>query len=279
VRTSLLASSFGRVTRLARLLLGYSMAVALLAAPGCGGVNGVDFDHPPAASDPTATGGASAVEGAADVGTPFYDASSRRDALSLPEGGPPLDAASDAVVDSGQVPEAGPPGSSIGCAGHGFVGQLMAFDFSTQPGNETGVPATSLATGVTAGALQRAPALTAALGDGSINSTGWPTTTTADSTRYYTFTVTPDPGCTLSLSSLGVATQASSTGPTRGDVATSVDSFADHTEAPAGTGTITVSLTASAAAGIEVRIYGFRASGSIGTYRLDNTLTLYGAIQ
>jgi hypothetical protein len=159
------------------------------------------------------------------------------------------------------------------------LGALVTINLSTQLGNEASVPVTSQATGVTGGALSRATTLTPVAGNGSINSSGWATTNVADPNRYYTFTVTPDPGCTLSLSTLAVSTQASPTGPVLGDVATSVDGFAAHTGVLAGTGTNSVSLTASAGAGIEIRIYGFQASASTGTYRLDKTLTLSGSIQ
>jgi hypothetical protein len=178
----------------------------------------------------------------------------------------------DAIADTS------PDTGSTTCAGHGKSGGLVTFDLTAQPGNEVSAPATS-STGLTSSALSRAAALTPELGSGSINSTGWTTSGTADPSDYYTFTVTPGSGCTVTLTSVAIDVQASSTGPSKGDVATSADAFATHTASFAGTSTPTVTLTGVGGTGaIELRVYGYGAQDPTGTFRIQNTLTLSGSI-
>ncbi len=186
-------------------------------------------------------------------------------------------------ADTGSVSDAGPETgvTDSGCVGHGTTGALVTFDLSSQSGSETTAAATKSATGVTGGAtLARASGLTAVSGSGSINSSGWPTSTTATATDYYTLTVTPAAGCSVTLSSIALDVKASSTGPAKGDVATSADTFGTHTASFAGTATPTVALTGVTGTGpIEVRFYGYAATGSSGTFRIENTLTLSGSIE
>jgi hypothetical protein len=173
-----------------------------------------------------------------------------------------------------------PPETTGGCSGHGTTGTLVTFDLSSQTGSEASAPPTTMVTGIAAGSLTRSSALTAVSGAGSINSSAWGTGATADPTRYYTFTVTPAAGCSVSLTSLALNVQASATGPTKGDVATSADTFATHSASFAGTSTPTVTLSVTSATGaIEIRVYGYGASGSGGTFRIQNTLSLSGSIQ
>ncbi len=176
--------------------------------------------------------------------------------------------------------EAAPPGdSSSTCAGHGFSGALVTFDLSAAAGNEASAAATTSAAGVTGGALSRAAGLTAASGSGSINSSGWPTATTADPSLYYTFTVTPAAGCTVGLTSLALDVQASSTGPKHVEVGTSADGYASLSTPVAGTSSGNVTLSATATGALTVHVFGYGASGTAGTLRIQKTLTLSGTLQ
>lgn len=186
------------------------------------------------------------------------------------------------MPDSGSAdtapPDTGPP-SDGGCAQHGFVGALATYNLSAQTGSEVSAPATATAAGVTAGVLTRASGLTPVSGAGSINSSNWSLATNADPTKYYTFTVTPPAGCTLALTTLALDVSKSGTGPASGSVATSVDAFATHTMAFAGTSTGNVSFsTVSGSSAIEVRVYGYAATATGGTWRIQNTMTLNGTI-
>jgi hypothetical protein len=223
--------------------------------------------------DDGATDGSPEVDAApSDSSAPDVEDAGSPDAA--PEAG--ADASPDAATDAG--PESGSD-AGITCASHGYSGALVAFDLSAQPGSESSAPATSTAAGVSSTTLTRSSALNPASGGGSINASNWATGSTADATRYYTFTVTPASGCSVKLSSLALDVRASTTGPQSGDVATSVDAFAKHSASFAGTSTPTVSLSASGGGAIEVRIYGYGAGGSAGTFRIQNTMTLSGSIQ
>jgi hypothetical protein len=161
------------------------------------------------------------------------------------------------------------------CPGAGYTGAVATFDLSAQPGNETSVAAGPSAMGIVVGALSRSPSLRPESSAGSINASNWPT---AGDGGYYTFTVTPPSGCTLSLASLSIRVRASTDGPTEGDVATSTDGFATHVGALVNDATSSVTMSAIGQAAIEVRIYGFSAKSPSGTYRVENTVSLSGSL-
>jgi hypothetical protein len=216
-----------------------------------------------------AVGGASDDSVIEDAGSK-KDVTQQKDSSIIPDdSGPP--------VDSGQTNDVSPPKDSGG-GGCTFTGVLATYDFTGQPGNQASTPATSSQTNVTAGAVSRAAALTATAGVDSINSSGWGTTANVDTTRYYTFSITPKGSCTLDVTSLSMTTQASGTGPTKGSVATSDDAFAAKTSFTPGAAA-QPSLSVNGATGaIEVRVYGFGASGAGGTMRITTTLTVSGAL-
>jgi len=180
-------------------------------------------------------------------------------------------------------PDAGssaPPdsGSSSACASK-FTGTLVTFDFTGDPGNQASTAPKTTAAGVTAGSLTRSGSLTAVAGTSSINASNWSTAAKPDATRYYAFTLTPDPKCALDLTSLSVDSTSSSTGPAKGAVATSDDQFATTTAFAAGApATVTLSVNQATKA-VEVRVYGYAAAGAAGTMRLQTTLSVSGALK
>jgi hypothetical protein len=189
--------------------------------------------------------------------------------LGNDSGGTTTEDAGNTVSDSGNT--------NNGCTS--FQGTLATFDFTGEPGNQTSTAPTSTASGVTAGAISRASSLTATSGQDSINASAWATTTKLDTSRYYTFTLTPSSPCTLDVSSLSITTKASSTGPASAAVATSDDAFAKTTTfAPNVTATPALSVNGATGA-VEIRVYGYDASGAGGTMRVDTTLTVAGSLQ
>jgi len=282
------------------------VAVLVLSACAAGVDEAPDGAGPP--GDDSAQDAGGGVDGASptvDTGTvsPRYEASTEAasgdDDSATPSGDdsapPGDDAASDdsSSDDASGAMDAGPPDAGNGddssmssdtgsstCAAHGFSGALVTFDLSAQAGNETSAAPTAAANGATAGALSRSSALTAVSGTGSINASGWGTGSSADGTRYFTFSVTPAAGCTLSLTSLALDVKASTTGPSKGDVATSADGFAAHTASFVGTSAPSVAFTGVSGTGaIEVRVYGYGATGTAGTLRVQNTMVLSGTLQ
>jgi hypothetical protein len=222
--------------------------------------------------------------GGADAGAPDAGVDAGEDAAVGVDAGEDAAVAVDAGVDAAPdatVPpvDSGSDTGSVACPEHGFTGALAIYDLASQPGAEASAQATSLAAGVTALPISRASTITPVSGAGSINGSGWTTAASPDAARYYTLTVAPPAGCTLVLSTLSVDVRASSTGPAEASVATSVDGFGAHTATFAGTSAGDVALSASAAGAIEVRVYGYGATGSAGTLRIQSTLTVSGALE
>jgi hypothetical protein len=252
-----------------------SLVLASCASGGSAGDAYVGDDG--GAAETSSQDGAGA-DAASDV-TTSVDSSTSHDTGASGEDAVADTSPDEGGTDAGPV-ESGPgPGdSSSTCANAGFSGALVTFDLSALAGNEASVAATTSAAGVMGGALSRAPGLTAASGSGSINSSGWPTATTADPALYYTFTVTPAAGCTVGVTSLALDVQASSTGPKHVEVGTSADGYASLSTPVAGTSSGTVTLSATAAGALTVHVFGYGASGTAGTLRIQKTLTLSGTL-
>jgi hypothetical protein len=182
-----------------------------------------------------------------------------------------------AVPADAKMIDAAPDAHETSCATP-FTGTLATWSLAGQPGSQSSTAVSSTATGVTAGALARSAALTAVSGSGSINSSGWTTSSGRDGSEYYTLTVSPPSGCQLDLTSISIDTKSSSTGPASAEVSTSADNFAS--EASVTTNAVSSpSLTATdQTAPVEVRIYGFAASSAQGTFRVENTFTVTGSL-
>jgi len=155
---------------------------------------------------------------------------------------------------------------------------LASWDLTSQPGTETSAPATTTAPGVTGATLGRSVGLTPAAGTGSISSTNWPTSAQLDTTKYYTLTMTPPSGCKISVTMMSIDALASGTGPANGSVATSADAFA-HTTTISTSAPSQPALIGMLPGMIEVRVYGFGASATTGTLRIQNTLSVTGTLQ
>jgi hypothetical protein len=218
------------------------------------------------------------TDGSGDT-TPVEDAGKSKDSAPFNSNDsgspPPQQDAGTQTPDVYQPPPQDSGNTNTGCA---FSGVLATYDFTGEPGNQSSTKPTSTATNVTAGSIARATSLTATTGVDSINASNWTTSTKIDTTRYYTFTLTPQSSCTLDVTKLSITTKTSSTGPANGSIATSADSFATTTSFTPNT-TATPSLSVNGATGaVEIRIYGFGASGTGGTMRVDTTLTVSGAL-
>ncbi len=243
---------------------GGSAIDAAAASDGAVGSDGAPrFDAAPPTGDAASLPDATTPDAATHVDASAHDASTHVDA---------------GANDTGTAIDSALPDASTTCTSRGFSGALVTFDLGVQPGNEATAAPMSSATDVTGGALARASALTAVAGSGSINASNWAMGASADPTRYFTFSLTVASGCTLSLTSLAIDVHASGTGPATIDVATSADGFATHGASVSGTGTATVSLAAQGSRSIEVRVYGYGASATAGTLRIQNTMTLSGSI-
>jgi hypothetical protein len=160
-----------------------------------------------------------------------------------------------------------------------FSGVLASWNFAGQPGNQAATPVTSTAPGIVATDVTRAAGLTAVSGSSSMNSSNWPSAAQPDPTKFYTLTITPPAGCTIDVTSIALDAKASGTGPSAAAVATGMDNFAQSITVSTATPS-TPSLAISAAPGaVEIRIYGFGASSTAGTLRVQTTLAITGALK
>lgn len=162
--------------------------------------------------------------------------------------------------------------------------QVATYTFTNaDPGNQTAKAVTSKDANITASDITRGTGTTAVAATGSINASGW-VSTTQDANDYYEFTLTPVAGYQLNLVATAISVRRSGSGPINYLVAYSVGG---GSETPITSGTIAAatttdvainaSLSISTTQPIRFRIYAWGASSSVGTFRLNNSLTVSGA--
>jgi hypothetical protein len=190
--------------------------------------------------------------------------------------GATADAGDQPMVDAAPMMRDSP--TSNGTCAMAFTGTLATWSFTGETGTQAMTAAATKANGVTAGAVTRAATLTAVSGAGSINSSNWPLTATRDATKFYAFTLTPPAGCELAITAAAIDARASGTGPASAQLATSADSYtAAATVSTSAAGN--VAFTATANGMIELRVFGFAATATGGTFRLQNTLSITGELK
>lgn len=151
----------------------------------------------------------------------------------------------------------------------------------TSPGNSN--PYTTgqtVAAGITVSGIGRS-GLNANTANNRYNASNWSTAGSIDDTKYFEWTITPDPGNAIKFSSLVYNGQASGTGPTSFAIRSSLDGFTSNIATPGAAGG-TISLAAaqfqSVASAITFRLYGWNASSTGGTASVDD-FTFNGNIQ
>lgn len=193
-----------------------------------------------------------------------------------------IDASVEPTADANRTMPSDAAGADSGASGtcaNAFTGVLATYSFTGATGNQAQTPATSTATGIVATAITRAPTLTAVSGQTSINSSNWSIAAQLDTAKYYTFSISSPAGCTLSLTSAAIDAKASGTGPAMASVATSSDSYG-AVAALSTTGPSSPALAVMDASGaVEIRIYGYAATSTGGTFRIQNTLTVSGSVK
>src|SRR5262245_15134014 len=172
----------------------------------------------------------------------------------------------------------GPPDGPVsGCAAPS-TGVLATWTFSGEPGSQAATAPATTAQGVVATAIARSAALTATAGTNSMNASNWPSTSQRDATKYYTFSITPPAGCAMDLTGSSIDARSSATGPTKAAIGTSADAYA-ATQAVSTTAASSPTLAVTGqSAMVELRVYGFSASGTAGTMRLQTSVTVSGSV-
>jgi hypothetical protein len=130
---------------------------------------------------------------------------------------------------------------------------------------------------VTVSGISRGAGATGTNADDRYAASSW-NTASLDATAYFTFTIGPIPGGSLSLTDFVYTAQASGTGPTSFSLRSSASGFATDIGTLTATGA-TVALTDNAyqnlTAPIEFRLYGWAASAAGGTFSI-NSFTFNG---
>jgi hypothetical protein len=78
---------------------------------------------------------------------------------------------------------------------------------------------------------------------------------------------------------LAIDAKSSNSGPTMAVVATSDDTFTQNASVSTTAASTPALAVANSSVAVELRVYGFHASSAAGTFRVQNTLTVTGALQ
>lgn len=113
------------------------------------------------------------------------------------------------------------------------------------------------------------------------NSNNWGTGASIDTTRYVTFTITPNSGFQLQLNALTFDVQATGNGPNQGQIRMSNDGFATfssfgYTPTGGSTNVIWNFPAFTSIAPVSFRMYGYGATNSNGAMRFDNVFATGG---
>lgn len=151
---------------------------------------------------------------------------------------------------------------------------LATYSFLGQSGDQASTPVGTVATGVSASSITRGANVSAHTATNSMNSTNWSTNVTVGLAKYYQFGLTPDPGFTLSLTSLVIGMTRTAAGPASFAVRSSLDSFASDIFTGLVPETV-AKITNNFGTGfdnltgpVNFRVYGYNATAIEGRFRL-----------
>lgn len=160
--------------------------------------------------------------------------------------------------------------------------QLIMFSFGGASGNEETFAVDSQPANGSVSAMSRGIGVNASSGSGAFSSRSWSTNSTIDLTDYYRFSITPNDGYQLDLTSLELDERRSGTGIRQWSVRSNLDNFeADLSPSPFSVPDNTATRTeqriplnvtnfSRLRTEVEFRIYGYQAERSTGTWRIDN---------
>lgn len=171
--------------------------------------------------------------------------------------------------------------------GTGAQAGFITFGFDGATGDESSLGPDSQPASLTVSAMTRGAGLLPSSSAGTFSAKGWTTGSAVDLEDYFTFSVSPASGCTLTLTKLVLDERRSGSGITHWSVRSSLDGFNSDLAAfavPDNSDTRadqTIALPAAdftgLAAPVEFRIYGYGAESAAGTWRIDN-VRLDGAV-
>ena len=155
---------------------------------------------------------------------------------------------------------------------------LVTFSFTGATGNETSFAPDSQPAGGSVSDMSRGSGLLASASAGEFSARNWTTGTTRDLNDYYTFTITPNSGNTMTLTRLELDETRSGTGIRHWAICSSLDSgtalatfdVPDDVNQRVNEG---VDLGASfngLSSAVTFYIYGYEAEMGTGTWHIDN---------
>ncbi len=186
------------------------------------------------------------------------------------------------TVEAGEECDDDNAAGGDGCSATCQLEELAVFSFTGALGNEPMFPADGAAPAPGLAAIpvmSRGPGLDPAAAANEYSSEQWQLTAAIDPADYYGFTVTPAAGFAMSLLGIELDERRSASGPLFWSLRSSLDGFAsdlamftlpDDTAFRRDQRITLGPAFANLTAPVELRIYGWDAEGSLGTWRLDN---------
>jgi cysteine-rich repeat protein len=192
-----------------------------------------------------------------------------------------VSACGNGIVAGGEACDDGNTAAGDGCSAACQKELLAVFTFTGAAGSEDSLPADGAAPApglASIPVMSRGPGLTPSAAADAFSASAFTTAAALDADDYYTFTVAPDAGFTVSLAQIILDERRSATGIRTWSVRSSLDGFAADLATVAVPDDVLVRTSkiplgpafGSLSAPVELRIYGFAAEGSTGTWRLDN---------
>ena len=112
--------------------------------------------------------------------------------------------------------------------------QILTFDFVGLAGSEATANSNANDPNISASVISRGAGLTASGNGNRFNATSWALGSIANAVTgndYMEFTITPNPGCNFTISSIQIQIQRSSTGPSAVALRSSLDGFTTNLDA------------------------------------------------
>ena len=163
-------------------------------------------------------------------------------------------------------------------------GQIATYTIAGSGNDVTSLNASAKDANVTVSPLTKV-GITSTSSSGNFRGNQWPAANALDESKRIEFTVTPDAGFALSLTSLTYGVGSSNTGPATYEWRSSVDNFAapigssfSKTSAPAGSSLNLGTAFSNVTSAVTFRLFGYSASGASGTGGLAGDLVINGTV-
>lgn len=154
-----------------------------------------------------------------------------------------------------------------------MAGQILTFDFGSLAGSEVSANSNFNDSNISSSTITRGSGVTASGNGGRFNGTSWTTSSSIGANDYLEFTITPNMGFQINVSSIDINHQRSGTGPTAFELRSSIDSYAsdiatfsisDVTSTQSNTfGSLGITNQSNA---VTFRIYAYEAEGGGGSW-------------